>query len=105
MADDVVSRILALDARAEDTLARARQQATDIRYRTAEQLDEILAESGRRKAQEIAKLESEAARRRDAEVAKVRESFRNDAQAIRQVDPSVIQRAVAKVVSRVKGGQ
>ena len=103
MAQDVVKDILALDSRAEEAMARARQEATEIRYQTASHIDEMKADFDRRTVAEVAHIEADAAAARDAQRAKVAAEFESDASRVRNTPSDRLGSAVARIVAEVKG--
>ena len=103
MAEDVITRILALDSRAEEIIAQARQEATDVRYQTARGIDEVGADLEKRRTDGVTGIETAAGEARESELAKVRGSFRDEAEVITNTSPDGIEKSVQTVLSKVTG--
>lgn len=100
MADDIVERILALDARAEETVARAREEAADTNYKTAARVGKLKDEFEGRKVELVAEVESRAAGERSKELAALRKVMAAEAEGARHVSPEAFQKAADIVAAK-----
>ena len=103
MAEDIISKLIELDSRAEEVLAKARREAKSIGSETAKKLEQAKAELQERTKRGTAEVEAREAEERKAKIAEIDAQFEKEAQAIRRTGGAATKRAVEKVVTKAKG--
>lgn len=103
MPEDIVSRIVELDRRAQEIVENAHAQVERVRAEAVVQARELQKDIQARMGLEVDEVVAKAAAERQAQVAKVRESFRAEAQAVRKTAPEAVNRAVKSVISYLAG--
>ena len=103
MSQDIVSRLIDLDSRAEAARAKAREEAEAIRKETERLAGEARAELAERIAAGAAEVEAREGEKRKGEVAAIEAEFAARAEAVRAVKQDAIERAVRAIVETAKG--
>lgn len=103
MPQDIVSKLIDLDTRAEEARGKARAEAEAIRKETERLAAEARAKSAKVTAAGVAEAEAREEEKRGREVAAIGAEFAARAQAARTVKPETIERAVKAIVERARG--
>lgn len=101
--DNVVSRIIDLDAGAEKILAQAHEEVESIRRETKRSLEEQNTKLETRIAEKKALIETDAVGKRNSEIVQVRKEYSDQAAAAGGISPVEMERIVDVVLTRIKG--
>ena len=101
--ENVVNRIIDLDALAESIRAGSRDEAETVRAGTRQRLAEEKAQLENRVSERVARIEADALKKRNVEIDAVRKEYAGQAKAVESVSPDRMARVVDLVLSRIKG--
>lgn len=101
--DNVVNRIIDLDALAERIRARAREDAETLRAETRRSMADGKTQLESRISDRIAQIEAEAVRKRSVEIEAVHKDYASQAKAVESIAPDRMARVADLVLSRIKG--
>jgi len=101
--ENIISRIIDLDTRAESVRAKARDEAVRIQSETVREAEEQKQSLEIQTAERVKLLAAEAARKRTQEVDKVKKEYANQVEGIRTISSEKKDRAVLIVLSGMRG--
>ena len=101
--ENIISRIIDLDTRAESVRAKARDEAVRIQSETVREAEEQKQSLEIQTAERVKLLAAEAARKRTQEVDKVNKEYANQVEGIRTISSEKKDRAVLIVLSGMRG--
>ena len=101
--ENIISRIIDLDAQAESVRAKARDEAVRIQSETVREAEEQKQSLEIQTAERVKLLAAEAARKRTQEVDKVKKEYANQVEGIRTISSEKKDRAVLIVLSGMRG--
>lgn len=103
MAEDIVSRLLEIDRRAEEVRSRARQQAEAVHQETVKRTEAAKAELEERIARGVAEADALENQARKAKLAEIEREFEEEVSRVNGISPEAVKKAVGKVVARARG--
>ncbi len=103
MVEDIVSRLIDLDSRAESIHKKAAADVKAIEDETETRRKAALEELAQRTRKGTAEIEAKEAEKRKARVAEIDAEYRAAVQAVQSIKSDAIDKAADKVVSQAKG--
>ena len=103
VAEDIVSRLLEIDRRAEEVRSRARQQAEAVHQETVKRTQAAKAELEERIARGVAEADALENQARKAKLAEIEREFEEEVSRVNGISPEAVKKAVGKVVARARG--
>jgi hypothetical protein len=101
--ENIISRIIDLDTRAESIRVRAREEAENIHKEAVRDAEKQKQDLEIRIVERIKKISAETARKRSEEVEKVKKEYANQVEGIRTISSEQKNRAVNIVLSGMRG--
>jgi hypothetical protein len=102
-AQNIVSRIIDLDLRAESIREQAREEAARIKNDAVQEAEEQKRLLGIQTDSKVKQISIEAAKQRSQEISRVRDEYKQLVEGIKSVSPEKKDRALLVILSGLRG--
>ncbi|MCE5249672.1 hypothetical protein LLG96_05575 [bacterium] len=102
-AENIISRIIDLDSKAENIRSEAHAEAGRIKQDTLKRIEDEKLALQKQIAEKTTRINDDAARKRDEELDRVRKEYKTMAESVKNLPRESVDRSVNRIISRIKG--